>query len=282
MNVRNRLGGTYINEGELPPAPPAIIHRPGIDALYETVVFIPDLHCPYHDTVVWAQVLRFIRAFQPDRIVFLGDLIDAYPLSRFSKDPARKGCIQGEFDSGSLRLAEAREAAPNAEIDYCPGNHEKRFDLFLWEKAPALASLRCMALGEQLHVADHGVTLHPYAGFKLRPKYRCTHGTLVRKHSGHSAKGEYDKWGISGASAHTHRAGTYTVSNEAGTASWTEFGHLCHVESAEYVQSPNWQQAIGVGWFHRASSRYQVELVQIAGRELVYQGTNYANLSKLY
>jgi predicted phosphodiesterase len=244
---------------------------------YERVVFVPDLHCPYHDVGVWNQVLAFIKDYEPDRIVFLGDVIDAYPVSRFSKDPSRRETMQDEFDSGHGVLREARLAAPDALIDYTPGNHEKRVDLFMWTQAPALASLRCMSLEALLRTSELEIVLHPYAGFKLRERFRCTHGTYVRKHAGHSAKAELDHWGISGASGHTHRAGMYTVTNDSGTSSWTEFGHLCDVSKADYVTSPNWQQAFGIGEFRRDSSRYQVELIQIAGRELVYHGKNYAD-----
>lgn len=263
------------------PPPPVLTRterrRRATETGYERIIFIPDLHCPYHDRDVWVQVLAFIRDYTPDRIVFLGDVIDAYPVSSFSKDPARKETLQDELDSGHEVLRQARDAAPDAIIDYTPGNHEKRIDRFLWEKAPALASLRCMALGELLRLDELEVRLHDYSGFKLREKFRVTHGTAVRRHAGHSAMAEQVKWGINGISGHTHRAGTYTVSNEAGTMSWTETGHLCDVARAEYVQSPNWQQAIACGDFKRSSNRFQLELVQIARRELVYQGRSFSN-----
>lgn len=79
----------------------------------------------------------------------------------------------------------------------------------------------------------------------ILPKLITKHGTKVNKWSGGSAKGEWEKYGASGVSGHTHRAGQFLHRDHNGTASWTEMGCTCDLDP-EYGTDFDWQQSFGV------------------------------------
>jgi hypothetical protein len=60
-----------------------------------------------------------------------------------------------------------------------------------------------------------------------------------------SAKGEWEKYGHSGLSGHTHRLGQFFHNDHNGTATWTEFGCTCLL-NPPYGTDFDWQQGFGV------------------------------------
>jgi len=51
----------------------------------ERVLFIGDIHLPYHDELVLEQLFLFLAVEKFDRVVVNGDLLDYYMISRFLK-----------------------------------------------------------------------------------------------------------------------------------------------------------------------------------------------------
>jgi len=93
---------------------------------YERSVFVPDLHVPFVDTKAFYTAVAFIKYFKPHLLFDLGDAIDFYQLSRFSKDPARREALQKDLDQTTDCLSELRKAAPRARFYFIRGNHEYR------------------------------------------------------------------------------------------------------------------------------------------------------------
>jgi predicted phosphodiesterase len=247
----------------------------------EKVVFLSDIHVPHHDRVVWPQVLKFIELYQPDRVVLNGDIIDAYPISSFSKDPLRADTLQDEFDiTRNEIIAPIRAMLPHAQLDFTPGNHEDRLQRYLRSQAPGLASLRCLDLEQLLGADEFGMTVHPQPGFLLRPHFRVYHGTVVRKHSGWSAKGELEKWGwaTSGISGHTHRMDAFHFDTGREPVGWFEQGCLCEPKPEYIVGTPNWRQGFAVGEFERGGDWFDIQLVKIIHGKLRVNRIDFSQL----
>lgn len=66
------------------------------------VLAVPDLHCPWHHPGALDFLSGLRRIHRPDRVVLLGDEIDAAAFSRFPKDP--------DLPSAGEELRRAREA----------------------------------------------------------------------------------------------------------------------------------------------------------------------------
>jgi predicted phosphodiesterase len=239
---------------------------------YKKVLFVPDIHAPYHDIKAVKAMISFARWWKPDYVYFLGDVVDFYAISSFSKDPQRVLELQHEVDEAKKILKLICEATPNAKKYFIRGNHEARMQKFLWTRAAELSSLRSLQVETLLGFDELGITYYKDG----RTKFRGTilkHGDIVRKFCCYTAKGEFENTGVSGVSAHTHRLGIYSMTNEAGDFVWMECGHLCDTKQ-EYLDGkvPNWQQGFGIGYYKAGSRRFHTDPIRIVKNKAMYNG----------
>lgn len=203
------------------------------------VGLIPDAHIPYHSERRLRELLDRIRG--SDVIVIMGDLIDAYSVSNFDKNPLRKERMPEEFEEARRWLRIIRDENPTAEIHFIDGNHEERFKRYLIRQAPALLGLKGMSVKEQLELDDLYIIHHDSDGFDCYG-VRLKHGQVVSNKSGATAHKELDMHQTSGVSVHTHRMSMVWYTNREGKRMfWLEGGHVCDETKADYVKNPNWQ-----------------------------------------
>jgi len=236
-----------------------------------SAVLVPDTHHPFHDQRAIDLVTTVIKDVGPDVVVDMGDGVDAYHLSRFDKDPNRLHTLQDEIDAKHEHLAVMRDAAPNADIHYLEGNHEDRLRRTIWNldgAAAALQKLRVFQaamtwpslLGmDELHITFHG---HNVPVRDVLPKFLLVHGTLVRKWAGYTARGEWERWGSSGASGHTHRLALFHHRHQTASHVWAECGCLCRLDM-EYVAFADWQNGCVVAHFDTKTGAYNLQPVFI-------------------
>jgi len=239
---------------------------------YKKVLFVPDIHAPFHDMKAIKALIAFARWWKPDYLYFLGDVVDFYSISSFVKDPQRALQLQLEVDDAKQILKLICASAPDAKKYFIRGNHEKRMQKFLWTRAAELSGLQGLQVENMLELPELGI--HYYADG--RTQFRGTiikHGDIVRKFTSYTAKGEFENTGISGVSAHTHRLGIYSATNEAGNFTWMECGHLCDPKQ-EYLEgkTPNWQQGFGIGFYKEGSRRFDMDLIRIIKGKAMYGG----------
>lgn len=84
---------------------------------------IPDLHCPFHHKSAFNFLLRIKKNFNPDKVVCMGDEIDAHGMSRYTKDPSAPGPAD-EIRRGIKALKHLYELFP--EVMVCESNHTWR------------------------------------------------------------------------------------------------------------------------------------------------------------
>ncbi len=239
---------------------------------YKKVLFVPDIHAPFHDNQALRCLYSFISWWNPDEIFILGDTIDFYPLSNFEKNPDRIFKLQQDINEGKAILYKIADLAPRARKVFIPGNHEYRLERFLWTKASELSGLDGLKLENLLELKRIGYQYAPQG----RINYKGTiikHGDIVRKFAGYTAKGEFENTGLSGVSGHTHRLAVHSITNEAGHFQWMEAGCLCKLEQ-EYMRgkTPNWQQGFGIGFYKENSRRYNIQAVRIINGKAMWGG----------
>lgn len=210
-------------------------------------VILSDVHFPFCLSSTIATAVRFMEKYQPKFIIILGDLIDCYSLSRFDKDPKRILSLQKEFDEASAFLTDLRERFPKARIIYIEGNHEKRLQKYL-NSHPEISSLRTLTIQDLMGLDSIQVEYLP--NYYLNGLY-LTHGEVVRKYSGQSARGELEKNDCSGVSAHTHRLSHYFKSTPQRDLQWCECGCLCSLNPVYLDTRPDWQNGFVYGDFAR-------------------------------
>lgn len=110
------------------------------------VLSISDVHVPYHDRESLQTIVRFAkRRHTPGVLLLNGDFGDFYGISRFERDPKRRD-LRDEIELQKQGLAWLSSQFPKARRVFKIGNHEQRWDKFIWNKAPELWNLDAVQL----------------------------------------------------------------------------------------------------------------------------------------
>lgn len=241
---------------------------------YERIVFLPDLHVPFHDPSALSCAIGLIRIFRPHTIFILGDWHDFYQLSRFIKDPGRATELQEDFDTAHTLLKHVRKSAPSAKIYFKRGNHELRLMKALRSKAPEFSKMRGLDIRSDDCLGLNSLDIEYEEGPKCYRGILVKHGNIVRPKAAYAARGELERNMVTGISAHTHRTGYTAISVWGKTIDWMECGCLCDSTklSIEYLegQTADWQQAVGYGYL--GSYHHEFSLMKISGGVGVYNG----------
>lgn len=101
-----------------------------------------DIHCPYHSIEALTAALEWLKQQEPTMIVIGGDFFDFYGLSRFLKDPDKRSPAE-EIRTG-IELLKAIYVAlrPKNGVIFKMGNHDERFEHFLWQKMGEMSGLQ--------------------------------------------------------------------------------------------------------------------------------------------
>ena len=281
-------------------------------SIFETNIVGNDFHSPYHDHKVVANFIRFLKDFKPDILTINGDLIDFYDLSNYAKSPTRflsmseieglklnpdyskygqgyivREATQREIDESYDILVGARSAiGDKAQIKYQFGNHEFRFDNYIYRNATAFTEIRrardrkgsaVLSIEYLLRLKELGVktiyegfreTWHKYGGLHIG------HFDMVRKHSTWTAKSLVEDKGVCLLQAHTHRMGAFYKTTFDHTLVGYENGCLCSL-TPRYIKNPNWQQGFSIVYRKKGKNRFHVHQVPIIDGMFIYEGKEY-------
>ena len=141
----------------------------------------------------------------------------------------------------------------------------------LWKRAPEFGQLAELDFAKLFHLDDYGFDHLGYGDGVMLGKLLVTHGTMVRSHSGATARAHYDRHGVSTLIGHTHRLGSYFRTNLDGPHAAFEGGCLCKL-SPEYVKSPDWQQGFSVVHVDEKTGLFNVQLIPILERRQFFYG----------
>lgn len=243
----------------------------------KTWVVINDVQIPFHDKkVLYGLVVPFIEDLKPHGIIMNGDIVDCYSLSTFSKDPLSKAGLDVEIKEAQKLMH--RLSKVTQERVWLGGNHEDRLRRFLWEKAPALGLVPAVSFAGLFGLQHYGFEWGDYGTVVDLGSLSVTHGSMVNKHSGQSARSHFDKYGVSVMIGHTHRLGIYYRRNRAGIHAAYENGCLCSLEP-EYVQHPDWQNGFSVVHVDKGGM-FNVQQIPIINRQGFFYGNERIWLNK--
>lgn len=254
-----------------------------------TAVVYGDTHFPFQDDSALRVVLSLIKDVKPDVVLHVGDLIDCWQISRYDKDPARKDSLQDNIDQARAHLHQIAQIAPKARRVLLEGNHESRLSRSIWQMEGAqreFARLRIfqktMTWPRLLELDAIGFEFVPereQSRTSILPKLVTKHGTVVRKFAGMTAKGEWEKYGRSGLSGHTHRMGWFTHRDHNGRANWAETGCTCLLDPP-YGVDFDWQQGAVVQTWNADRRIQNVEFVGIRDGSAMWRDREYSPRKK--
>lgn len=241
-----------------------------VTTAYQKYVVIPDIHAPYQDKNTLQAINHFIAEQKPDHVVLIGDVIDMYSISKYDKNPLRAHKLQEEIDEAHNVIVDIRAAAgKNTPITYIEGNHEDRLRRYMWNH-PEVHGLRNLELPALLGLKELGVEYK--TELLVNGVFLFTHG---KRTTMYSSRWELQDNGISGMSGHVHRIQTHAQTDRSGVKAWYGIGHVADEKQCEYTTNPNWQQGLGVVYFHPSKKRFHAEVIPIVEHKFIYAGKLY-------
>jgi predicted phosphodiesterase len=121
-------------------------------------IILSDIHMPYHDDLALDVAMEYADEYEPDNILINGDLGDFFACSKWENNPEERH-LKDEIESCRAFLAHLRERFPEANIIYKLGNHEERWNRYLWVKAQELVGCKFVSYESIFGLDESNVVL---------------------------------------------------------------------------------------------------------------------------
>jgi predicted phosphodiesterase len=144
------------------------------------ILLISDLHIPYHDIDAVTIALEYGVENKVNTIVILGDLVDFARISRFETDFSKRS-VKHEFDATKQFLRALRQIFPTQEIYWLKGNHDMRYEKYLFQKASEIWDDPYFTLEERLQLNEERIHLVDDKTLMQAGKLNMTHGHHIFK-----------------------------------------------------------------------------------------------------
>lgn len=208
---------------------------------HKRVLVLSDIHIPYHSIEALTAAFDYAKKMKPDAVLLNGDTIDFFGLSRYSKEPGKRD-FAAELDA-FREFFVILQRTFRCKVYFKLGNHEERYNHFLWMKAGELAGVDEFKLEEIIKARAEGIEV-------IGDKRIIRAGDLNIVH-GHEfggsifspvnvARGLFLRAKTSALQGHNHQTSEHTESNMNGriTTTWST-GCLCELNPA-YLPINKW------------------------------------------
>jgi len=217
-------------------------------ATMKTYLIVPDIHVPFHCPKFIKLITKLIKELNPDGICQLGDALDAFQISTYSKDPSRRNLLVDDIDDWKHILNEwSRHLKSGAVIHLLEGNHEHRLSRYIANSCRDLHGLvpdwpTLLGIDLRNKTGRHKWQWHPYNKWNSCKIGDCVlmHGFYFNQHVAATSLAKYRTNVIFG---HTHRV--QYVSDGVHYACSLGHGSNEH-ETAHQPTPTGWQQCLGL------------------------------------
>jgi UDP-2,3-diacylglucosamine pyrophosphatase LpxH len=215
----------------------------------QTYLIVPDIHVPFHDIKAVKLVTKLIKELpQLSGMVMLGDFLDAFQISTYSKDPSRRNLLAEDIEDFKQILNEwSRNLKEGSNIHLLEGNHENRLSRYIASHCRDLHGLvpdwkTLLGIDLRNKVGVHKWHWHSYSKWNSCQIGDCTffHGFYFNEHVAAQCLKKYRTNVVFG---HTHRL-QYIFDGQNYACS---LGHISNeVETAHQPTPSGWQQAVAL------------------------------------
>lgn len=178
---------------------------------HKKVLILSDIHVPYHSIDAITAALQYAKKSKPDALLLNGDTIDCHRLSRFIKDPKKRN-FKLELDTFKA-LFDVFEKQLKCKIYFKIGNHEERYEHFLYEKAGELVGVEEFEFENIIKARARGIEI---IGDKRPMKLNNLWGIHGHEYIGgisapvNPARGLFLKAKVSTFQGHNHQTSEHT------------------------------------------------------------------------
>lgn len=116
-----------------------------------------DIHAPYHSIDAITCALDYLKKENPDGVVIGGDLFDFHGLSKYMTDPRKKN-FAAELSVG-VEVIKVIQKELKCHIYYKLGNHDERYQHYLWTKLGELNGVEDFELANLLKKRISDITI---------------------------------------------------------------------------------------------------------------------------
>jgi predicted phosphodiesterase len=254
------------NAGEVRPMPKSMANpwTPHEMGVVGRIGIMSDVHVPYHSEIAVAAAVGYLADLGIDALLLNGDICDFYSISRWMKDPSQRD-FKGELEACRDFLSYIRDRFPGIPIVLKAGNHEERWQHWLWEHAPEISDDPMMSLTAWLKLKDHDITLVEDQRPVMLGKLPVMHGHELPKGLAapvNVARGAFLRTLTTTLVGHSHRTSNHTESNmwHQETACWS-CGCLCDL-TPEFSRINRWNWGFAVATVHN-DRQFDVENLRI-------------------
>lgn len=215
----------------------------------QTYLIVPDIHVPYHCPKAVKLVTKILKETPTiNGMVLLGDFVDAFQISTYSKDPQRRNLLVDDINDFKFILNEwSRHLKDGSTIHILEGNHEARLSRYIANQARDLHGLvpdwpSLLGIDLRNKVGQHKWHWHPYFKWNSCQIGDCTffHGFYFNEHVAMQCLKKYRTNCVFG---HTHRL-QYVFDGQHFACS---LGHISNETETAHQPTPSgWQQAVGL------------------------------------
>ncbi len=124
----------------------------------ERLGIISDVHLNYHSISALTCTFDYFIQKNIDCLLLNGDILDAYQLSKFVRDPKKRG-FADELHIFEQFIKTIRQAFGDIRIIFKLGNHEERYDHFLMTKAHELSGVSEFSIEQLINNRAPGVEI---------------------------------------------------------------------------------------------------------------------------
>lgn len=207
-----------------------------------------DTHIPFHNISAISTMFDYTIKKDFDFILILGDFLDCFDISVFAHEPD-KSKMQKEREKGKIFLQELKRLYPKARIYLKFGNHEKRFELYLMNKAPEIFGMPEFRLEILLDLYNMKIEYIPETHYIDLGGLYAIHGHEYKKaviSPANPARTFYLRTKDCTIGAHYHQTSEHTEAsiNDKMVACWS-LGCLCQLHP-EFMPLNRWNHGFAI------------------------------------
>jgi len=220
------------------------------------VGILSDVHVPYHSEIAVAAAVGFLKDQELSGLLLNGDIADFYAISRYMKDPKQRD-FKGELEAVRDFLAYLRQEFPDIPIVYKTGNHEERWQHWLWQHAAEISDDPRMSLTAWLGFTENNIELVEDKRPVLLGKLPVLHGHELPSGMAapvNVARGAFMKTLSTVMVGHSHRTSNHAESDmwHKETGCWST-GCLCDLRP-EYARVNRWNWGFATVTVHKGGA----------------------------
>lgn len=235
--------------GQVPKMPPSLAEPFEVFEIdSKRCGIISDVHIPYHSEVAFGAAIKALKAVKIDTLLINGDFADFYQVSKHQRDPKHRRFSE-ELKSVVQGLEWLRAEFPKARIVYKLGNHEERWQVFIWNRAPEIYDLPAVQIDELLQAKRLSIEVVGDQRFIMLGQLPILHGHELGKSifsPVNPARGAFLRTHHTVLVGHSHQTSGHADTDmfHSETFVWST-GCLCDLTPA-YARNNRWNH--GFAW----------------------------------